>query len=133
MPDITLTDGATLPVTLTADLQWSDEFDWRPVQQSVELSLTGAPIIDCGSVRGGRPITLVGSMSDGGWITRAQLDQLDGLSRVAGLQLTLTLRGVPRSVVFRHQDGAISAVPIVGYSDPDDSDFYAVTLRLMEI
>lgn len=132
MQNTTLSDGS-LTLELTPDMLWTDEFDWKPVQQTMELSLTGAPIIDCAAVTGGRPITLMGTENGGGWIRRAQLDQLDAWGRIAGQQFALLLRGIQYNVIFRHQDGAISATPIVDYNNPESVDFYAVTLRLMEI
>jgi hypothetical protein len=64
----------------------------------------------------------------------ATKDQLRNWAAVAGRQMTLTLRGQGRTVIFRHQDGAgVEAKPVVHYSDVLDGDWFLVTLRLMEI
>jgi hypothetical protein len=40
---------------------------------------------------------------------------------------------VAHTVIFRHQDGAIEARPLVHYNDTDPTDWYLVTLRFMEV
>jgi hypothetical protein len=48
--------------------------------------------------------------------------------------MTLTgLRSATRTVVFDHASGAISAQSVVDFSDPIDSDPYAVTLKFIEL
>jgi hypothetical protein len=61
------------------------------------------------------------------------LSTLRSWAAVAGRVMNLTIRGVSRSVVFRHHDGsAIEATPIVHYSDVQSADFYLVTLKFQE-
>jgi hypothetical protein len=44
------------------------------------------------------------------------------------------MRGVARTVMFRHQDGeAVNASPVVHYSDVVSGDYYRATLRFMEV
>lgn len=128
----TLSDGTTT-VDFSADLLWADEFSWNPVQQSVDRSITGALLIQTGTALAGRPITLAADADNVGWVARADLDALYGLASVAGLELTLNYRGTPHSVIFRHQDGAISASPVVPFNDVDSGDKYRVTLRFMKV
>jgi len=48
--------------------------------------------------------------------------------------MQLNIRGTSRDVIFRHHEGAaVEAVPVVHYSDVDATDWFKVTLRLMEI
>ena len=56
-------------VTLPQGLVWSDEFDWTPLAQTTEYSLTGALIVEQAEKQAGRPITLVGGI-DFAWLTR---------------------------------------------------------------
>lgn len=128
----TLTHSSTT-LTLSDDLYWSDENSWAPVQQTVERSITGALVIDVGAMTKGRPITLEPEDSNSGAIRRATLDTLREWAAVPGRQMTLTLRGVSYTVIFRHQDGAISDRPFVHYGDVDSEDWYLVTLRFMEV
>lgn len=130
---ITLTYLATT-VELSPDLFWSDEFNWHPVQQATERSITGALIVMPAQMVGGRPITLEPESDDSAWMTRADIEQLRNWAAEPGLILTLTLRGTTRDVAFRHQDGAaLEAKPVVHFSDIGSTDFYLATLRLMEI
>ncbi len=130
---ITLTDGVNA-ISLDDDLYWSDENNWFPVEQSVERTVTGAMIVDVATRVGGRPITLQPETEDSAWMTYAVVEQLRNWAAVAGKTLTLTLRGVTRTVMFRHHDGsALDATPVVHFSDVDAADQYRVTLRFMEV
>jgi hypothetical protein len=132
---VTLSDGTTT-VTLHPDLLWSDEFNWHPVEQSAQRTVTGALIVQVATRVAGRPITLEPEDDSSAWMLRSVVEQLRNWAAVPGQELELTLRGVARDVVFRHQDGAgLEAVPVVHFSDSDvaSSDWYRCTLRLMEI
>jgi hypothetical protein len=128
---ITLTHSG-VTVTLPADLYWEDENSWYPVEQSVQRTITGALIVSS-ATRAGRSISLRSPDESSAWVTRDVVVQMQTWAGVAGLQMQITLRGVTRTVIFRHQDGAIEAVPIAQYSDVQPEDFYSVTLRFMEI
>ena len=132
---IALTHPATGDsVDLPADLFWSDEFSWSPVEQSTERSVTGSLIVQTSERIGGRPITLQPEDDKSAWITRAELEQLQAWAAVPGLELELTLRGQVRTVLFRHHDGgALEAKPLIHYEDVQAADNYLATVRLMEI
>lgn len=129
---ITLTNGGTT-IALDPDLLWSDEFDWHPVEQSQERSITGALIVQASVRVAGRPITLQPEDERSAWTSRATLEQLQDWAGVPGMTFTLALRGEIRNVIFRHQDTAIEAKPLVHFSDVDAADNYLVTYRFMEI
>lgn len=129
---IQLSDGTTT-LTLHPDLYWSDENDWHPVEQTVQRTLTGALIVSTTQRVAGRPITLEPEDEESAWQTLEVLAQLRNWAAVPGQELTLTLRGVDRTVIFRHQDGtAVEAAPVLHRSDVQDDDFYRITVRLME-
>lgn len=128
---ITLAVGGTT-VTLPPDLFWSDE-NWAPVEQTTQRTITGGLVVSAGARITGRPITLQPEDDASAWITQAALAQLRTWAGVAGQAMTLTLRGTARSVLWRHQDGAIDAAPVAHYSDVDAADYYRATLRFMEI
>lgn len=130
---ITLSDGTTT-VDLNEDLFWSDENNWHPVAQTAQRSLTGALIVQAAALLKGRHITLEPETDDSGALTLEVLEQLRNWAAVPGQQLTLTLRGVARTVIYRHHDGeAITARPWIHYSDVQLGDFYLCTLRFMEV
>ena len=132
---ITLELGAT-SVDLHPDLFWEDENSWHPVEQKVERSITGALIVQAAERLDGkgRPITLRPIDDQSAWMRGEVVSQLRNWAAVPAQVLTLTLRGVTYSVLFRHQDGsAIEADPVVFFSDADDQDFYRVTIRLMVV
>ena len=127
-------DGDTLP--LDVDLYWIDEFKYSPVAQQVDDGLTGALIIqvDGDADRPGRPITLQPEDDFSAWMIREDLETLNAWGKVPGAEMVLTLRGVARPVMFRHQEPpAIDAKPVVHYNDAIPTDFYLVTLKFMEV
>lgn len=123
-------DSFVFPVTANG-LRWSDEFNWSPVAQSTEYSLTGALLVQEATRQSGRPMTLTGGRQ-WAWITRAELQALQALLD-ATTQRTLTLhdgRQIP-VIPRRENDGPLSAtpVPVVGDSgpaDPSGDTYYAI-------
>lgn len=130
---ITLDDG-TDTITLHPDLLWNDENSWYPVEQTVERSITGALIVQTAARVAGRPITLQPEDDQSAWMPRTTLDALRNWAAVPAKQMTLTLRGTTKTVMFRHHDGeAVAATPVVHYSDVESGDWYLCTIRLMEL
>ena len=129
---IALSDGL-ITVTLPDDMDWTDEFSYSPIVQSVNESVTGASILQIGVKQAGRPITLRGT-TERAWIKLPIVQQLYSWSRVAGQTMTLSLRGTARQVVFRHHESpALEAQEIWGEVPILASQEMAVTLKLMEI
>lgn len=131
---ITLTDDTT-SIDLNPDLFWSDELAYSPVQQTVDQSITGASIVQVAAKVDGRPITLQNEDDSSGWMVRAVIEQLRNWAAVPGQELTLTVHGTARQVIFRHQEsgGALTVSPVVHFRAMDDTDNYLATLRFMEI
>lgn len=129
---ITLTYGVNV-VTLNPDMQWTDEMDWHPVQQTVTRTLTGGLVIESSLMQGGRPITLASADRESGHITGGVLRTLQQWAGVPDAQFALAINGTSHTVVFRHVDTAIEATPVVFWSDMTDSDFWFATLRFMEV
>lgn len=125
-------NGTTL--NLPDDLQWTDEATWQPVAQAVERTITGALVVQVHARTGGRPITLEPPNGNGAWMSRADLDVLLAWADVPGREMTLTLRGVARQVVWRHHEApAIDARPLWPYADVQPGDYYTATLKFMEL
>lgn len=130
---ITLTVDTTT-VTLNPDLFWVDENNWHPVEQTSERTITGALVVQVAERIAGRPITLQPEDDSSGATSLVDLEQLRNWAAVPGQEMTLTLRGESRTVIFRHHDGAaIEARPWVHRSDVQSDDWYLATLRLMEL
>ena len=77
-------------ITLPDDLLWINEFEWNPVEQTTERSLTGALLIQEGQFNYGRPIVLSGN-GEAGWVSRLTVKNLFALSKAANKIMTLTL------------------------------------------
>lgn len=126
-----LTDGTTA-ITLPDDLDWEDEFSWTPVSQSSEYSVSGALIVQHATRSAGRPITLVGG-ENRAWVPLDVVSQLDAWSHIPGQALSLTLRGTPRSVIFRHGQGAPFEAREIFGRVPGPEQNFAITARFFEI
>jgi len=115
-------------IVLPDDLDWQDEFDWAPVAQTITPTLTGAIIVEENGIPEGRKITLV---SDGGaWATRGLVRQLKEKEAVLNTPMTLTLNdGRAFTVIWRRDPVGVEAKQVMRIADPDDSDFYEITLR----
>ncbi len=133
MSTITLAHAGTT-LALSDRLDWTDEFDWHPVEQATAYSTTGALLIDVATRQAGRPITLQGTDTQA-WMRRADMLQLAALAAIPGAQLTLVLRGTARQVVFDHAQGGFSAQPVWRLLDGEiDAELlYRPTLRFLEI
>ena len=129
---ITLTDG-TITVNLHKDLYWSDENNWHPVEQTKQYTITGALIVMSGERKAGRHVTLEAEDDNSAWMLLNTVVQLRNWAMIPGKQMTLNLRGVNRTVLFRHEDGGFEALPILHQDSLLSTDFYRCTVRLLEI
>lgn len=130
-----LATGVALP--LPDDLLWSDEHAWSPVVANVSYLITGALLIQSATRQAGRPITLVGA-PDMAWVTRAVVEQLHAWAAIpvgvstGRFELTFA-DGRAFTVIFRHAETAIESEPVLGIPARADTDYYRITLRLLEI
>lgn len=123
--------GTTLQIH--KDLLWSDEYNWQPVEQAVDRTIGGQLIVQSAARVAGRPITLEPEDDSTAWMPRSTVDLLRNWAADPGREMVLTLRGVARDVIFRHQDGGLEVRPVIHYDVPIDGDWYLCTIRLMEI
>jgi len=117
-------------ITLPTDLIWIDEYAWTPVKQSINTAVNGGLIIEAAAALAGRPITLQGG-DDYAWASKATLELLRLKQATPGLVMSLGLLGVTYSVIFA-QPG-ITAKQVIDYSNPASEDWYAVTLKFIEL
>lgn len=126
-----LTVGVTV-LTLPGGLQWTDR-DWSPVEQDVHVLPEGGVLVRA-RARVGRPITLE-SGARSAYLTATARAQLITWAATAGQQLTLTgLRGgAARTVIFRHQDGALETTPVDNDNEGHAATLWRAVIRLQEI
>lgn len=124
----------TITLDLGDRLDWSDEYAWSPVQQATEYSTTGALLVDVGTKLAGRPITLAGDQT-AAWLSRDVCDTLTAWAALAGASFTLTLRGLPHTVMFDHAQKGFEAQPIWRLADGEVTPelLYLPTFRFLEI
>ena len=118
---------------LSDRLQWTDEYDWSPVEQSAEFSTTGMLLVDVALKQAGRPITLEGQET-AAWLTRAVCDTLQAWAALPGITLTLTVRGIARAVIFDQAKKGFTAAPVWRLADGEHTveTLYLPTFRFLE-
>ncbi|WP_062262462.1 hypothetical protein [Endozoicomonas arenosclerae] len=121
-------------ITLPDDLLWINEFDWNPVEQSTDRSLTGGLLVQEQSKSHGRSIELSGG-EDAAWVSRSVVLDLLALSSIANKVMTLTLPDLRQySVIFDRSAGSpIEARQILPYAYPGGDHHYSLTLRLLTV
>lgn len=130
---ISLTYGATI-IDISDRLDWTDEFEWSPVEQASDYGTTGALLVDVAIRKAGRPITLVGTAT-AAWLKRSTCVILQAWAALPGAQFDLVLRGTTRRVIFDHAQGGFSAQPIWKLLDGEiTADLvYLPTFRFLEV
>lgn len=119
-------------LAISADMLWTDEFNWSPVKRTFEHSITGALLVDVGTCLAGRPITLEGDI-ESGWVSRSTLQALYAMASNPALPVVLTHADGRVFDVTWAEDSPIEASQVVSYSDPTGDTWYIVTLRLIEV
>ncbi len=121
-------------ITLPDDLLWINEFDWNPVAQTTERSLSGALLVQEGQLSHGRSVVLSGN-GEAGWVSRRTVKSLYALSKEANKTMSLTLPdGRQFSVIFDRANGSgLETRQLIPFAYPDDDDLYLVTLRLITV
>lgn len=123
-------------ISLEDGFLWSDEFDWKPIEQSQSRAVDGTLIIQEGKKKSGRPISLVPAETSMGWIKRRHLSQLMDWSVVQEpFRLEFDYKHDKRSfvVMFNHEAGALEAKPVKGIPTASEDDYYNVTMRFTEL
>lgn len=130
---ITLSHGSTL-VELSDRLQWTNEYEWSPIQQSTEYTIGGALVVDQGLKLAGRPIFLEGEETKA-WITRVQCEAIQSLNAAPQIVMTLVLRSEEHQVIFDRANGGFNARPVWKLLDGEITGelFYVPTLRFLTV
>lgn len=129
MSTTSFTVGASV-LTLDHPLLWVDEFGWEPVRHTRRTTVTGAQIVQAQARQSGRPVTL----ASGGWVRRAQLQQLQAWREQPGLELLVSPRGdAPLAVAFDHGAGALQADMVQPWAFPEADEMYRVVLRFFTV
>jgi hypothetical protein len=129
MPNITLD-----AIVLDADLVWSDEFSWNPVDRSAEYSLTGALITQEQAKLAGRPITLEAKSESRGliWMPRTTIEALYAKSQILNITMVLTLSDARTFNVCFREDG-FEATPVYHVMPHVSGDPYYLVLKLQTV
>lgn len=114
-------------------MEWIDEWEWDPVEQVQDRSLTGAMIFQEGLKRYGRPITL--SSNGGAWFTLAKVRELEAKAAIPATVMLLTLpTGDQHYVTWNRVAGpAVQAQPLFRAVAPAPDWLHELTLRLITV
>ena len=120
-------------IELPDDLEWTDEFSWTPVEQSLSYSATGSLFIQESTKQAGRPITLQGA-EDMGWITRDTAEALQTLKDASGTEMTLELSDGRTFTVMFMQESPIEISPLRRGAFFGADDYFKInSIKLMEV
>lgn len=110
------------------NMAWANEWDYEPVRQEVHRSVTGALVVFERAEPAGEKMQL-----SGGWVTRAQLRDINAKRAAAAQNYELVLDdGRGFWVMFDRSQQSVVATPVDGpYTVPEDSDRYALVLNLL--
>lgn len=117
---------------LPDDIDWTDEFTFQAVGQSVTRTIAGNHVEFNQTLVRGRPITLVAN-EDEGWLTKAQVDSIQTFASTPGATFTLDIGAQSFTVAFRQDEGAFSPSPLLARIDPAAGDFFTATIRLRTV
>lgn len=120
-------------ISLPADLLWQDEFDWYPVAQTQDRSLSGAFLVQEAAITYGRPITLVGE--EGSWVPRSDMMLLQAKANTADLQMVLDYHGTTYDVIFDRSNGPpVTGRQVFRLMNPDNDWLYEqLTIKLLTV
>lgn len=120
-------------IALPAQLHWEDEFAWSPVGQAIDVALDGELVVEESAQQAGRPMTLRGGL-DRAWAQRATVAQIYALAAQPAQQHTLLYRGETFTVIFDRRSGPpVEARSLWADAEPEDTDDYELTLRLLQV
>lgn len=123
---VTLTETSSL-------IQWPDRFSFSSVGQIHQRTLGGKMVTFERNLIEGRPITLQ-AVSDQGWLTKKQVDDLRVLSFAPGGVYTLTYDTETHQVLFDHSSGpAVDFEMIVARPNAADGDYMLGTIHLLTV
>ena len=123
-------------VPLEDGFLWSDEFEWKPIEQKLERAIDGTAIIQEGKKKSGRSIALVPADKEMGWIKRRDLRSLltwSGLQEQFTLEFEYPHDNRHFNVIFNHEAGALEAKPVKDLPTISEDDYYNVTMRFTEL
>lgn len=104
-------------LTLSDELLWTDEYAWVPPQATKVYSLSGALLIQTGTRKAGRPISLEYTNESMGWMPRSTVITLTEWASLPDRVFKLTFtRGLSRFFYVRFDhDKVIDAKPVLGH------------------
>lgn len=124
-------------VKLSDSLNWTDEMTWLPVVTAYSYSLTGALLVDTGTMQKGRKITLEPPGDDMGWVRRSTAETLYAWAQTPARRMRLVLEYPDDKrefiVMFRHSETAVESKPVKGFPEPTPDAWYTIGLRLIEV
>jgi hypothetical protein len=119
-------------IELPDNMVWKNHNSNLGLTAVTSRSLNGTLVIYEAEL-GNQNIDLVAE-ENSGWLTHAQVLALRNLAKSAGATYTLEYEGDIITVRFRHEDSPVLDItPLITRPNPQDSDYYYGTIKLMEV
>ncbi len=121
-------------IELPDDLLWVNEFDWNPVEQNIERSLSGALLVQEQKKLQGRPIILSGG-DDFGWVKRSTVLELQKMGNDTNHVMLLIMQDQREfDVIFnRTVISPIKAQQILPSAYCNDETQYSLHIQLLSV
>jgi len=114
-------------VTLPDSTEWTDRYAAGLVDQAVDVTLGGNPVVHSAARQLAQAITLE-ARDRVTWLTTAEVQSIQALAQVPGAGYTLDWDGDTHTVVFDHSAGALRFEPVLPHADQ-----WTGTIRLLTI
>ncbi|MFQ3232139.1 hypothetical protein [Reinekea sp.] len=113
-----------------SNMLWIDQFNWGPIAQQSDRTITGGLVVQEGVKKFGQPITLTDS-----WLPKTTVDALKAKEAIGGLKMLLTLdNGATHSVIFNRSRGAaVEATQVFPNTDAPADWQYETTISLFTV
>lgn len=120
-------------VTLSEDLLWTNEFDYRAISQQDDTTVLGRRIISTLPIQGGREIILSSVRSGNrftGYYTRTQIQEIKSLEK-NGTTVVFIYESQTFNVIIK--SGSVKVTPIIARPNQEDEDWYTGSITLLEV
>ncbi|OQW92830.1 MAG: hypothetical protein BWK78_00440 [Thiotrichaceae bacterium IS1] len=118
-------------VILPEETVWLNQFNYAPVRQSVNRTVSGTVVYTTQKLYGGRPINL--ELEQGfAWLDYSAVSELMQLAEIPGRTMSLNWEDIFYVVLFDHSATPYEFKPLVGYNKVDQ-DFYYGVINLITV
>lgn len=120
-------------ITLPDGMVWKERYSLTPIEGARVVTLGGVTHLYEKSLEAGQNITL-SSLSDQGWMTKAQVDAVSALVSTTGATYTLVIGSDTFTIRFRQHDTPVFVVtPIIERAEYNAEDYFQTSIKMITV